>query len=141
MLKKFQKRLWKSGSFFCPVSPLSFLNAMVYHLLMKLKAENTSFKIVYVYEIQENLDKLEGHGAFQTIGYVGDETLARKMIHLNPTIPGRVVKRTALCVPDGRYFLLMDSNPIRIDSSMEDAERAVALAKLTPQERHLLGLE
>ena len=110
---------------------------------MKLKSneENDSFKIVYVYEIQENLDRLEGHGAFQTIGYVGDENLARKMIHVNPTIPGRVIKRTALCVPDGRYFLLVDSTPIRIDASMEDAERAAALAKLTPQERHLLGLE
>ena len=109
--------------------------------LKQNKAEDSSFKIVYVYEIQENLDKLEGHGAFQTIGYVGDEDLARKMIHVNPTVPGRVIKRTALCVPDGRYFLLMDSNPIRIDSSMEDAERAVALSKLTPQERHLLGLD
>jgi hypothetical protein len=109
---------------------------------MKLKQNSEgSYKIVYVYEIQENLDKLEGHGAFETVGYVGDESLARKMIHVNPTVPGRMIKRTAICVPDGRYYLLVDSNPIRIDTSLDDAEKAVALAKLTPEERHLLGLE
>jgi hypothetical protein len=103
--------------------------------------ENPSYQIVYVYEVQENLDKLEGHGAYQTVGYVGDETLARQMAHLDPKHPGKVIKRTAISVPDGRYYLLMDSSPIRIDTSIEEAQKATALAKLTPEERAMLGLQ
>jgi hypothetical protein len=103
--------------------------------------ENPSYQIVFVYEVQENMDKLEGHGAYQTIAFAGDETLARQMAHLDPKHPGKVIKKTAIALPDGRYYLLVDSSPIRIETSMEEAEKAVAMAKLTPQERQLLGLQ
>lgn len=100
-----------------------------------------TYQIVYVYEIQENIDRLEGHGAYQTVGYVNAESLAHDISHHNPANPKKVIKRAAIYLPDGLYYLLLDSNPIHIDSTLEDAERAVALSKLTFEERQLLGLE
>jgi hypothetical protein len=103
--------------------------------------ENASYQIVFVYEVQENMDKLEGHGAYQTIAFVTDETLARQMARANPRNPGKVLKKTAIFVSDGCYYLLADPSPIHIETSAEDAEKAMAMAKLTPQERQLLGLQ
>ena len=63
------------------------------------------------------------------------------MSHLNPKTPGKIIKRIAISLLDGAYYLLSDSMPIRIETTMEDVEKANALAKLTPQERQILGLK
>lgn len=121
--------------------PLFFFAHIIYYCFMDEQNTSPSYQIVYVYEVQENLDKLEGHGAYQTVGYVADEQLAREMSHLNPKTPGKIIKRIAIALSDGTYYLLADSMPIRIETTMEEAEKANALAKLTPEERQLLGLK
>ena len=108
---------------------------------MEEQNTNPLYQIIYIYEVQENLDKLEGHGAYQTVGYVVDEQLARQMAHLSPKTPGKIVKRIGIALSDGAYYLLADSSPIRVETTMEDAEKANALAKLTPEEKQLLGLK
>jgi hypothetical protein len=103
--------------------------------------EEPTYQIVYVFEIQENLDRLEGHGAYQTVAYVADEQLAREIAHADPKNPGKIIKRPAIFLNDGQYYLLLDTAPVRIDSTLEEAEKAAALAKLTPKEKHMLGLQ
>ena len=102
--------------------------------------DEVQYQILYVYEVLENTDKLEGHGSYKTIAYVDSEALAHEMAHINPRTPGKVIKKPAILLPDGHYYLLQDTSSVRVDSSMEEAEKANALAKLSPKEREILGL-
>jgi len=99
------------------------------------------YQIVYVYEVMENMDKLEGHGAYETLAFVTDENIARTVAHSNPKTPGKIIKRPAIYLADGSYYLLVDTNPVKIQATMDEALRVAALSKLTPQERQALGLE
>lgn len=100
-----------------------------------------AYEIVTVYEAMENMDKLEGHGIYKTIAYTLDEELARKIAHGDGVIPGKTARRTGILLSDGSCFLLALSVPIRIETDAEGAMRSLALSKLTPEERHALGLE
>lgn len=106
-----------------------------------MEPQQPTYEIVTVYEAMENMDKLEGHGIYKTIAYTLDEELARKIAHGDGTIPGKTARRTGILLADGTCFLLALSVPIRIETDVEGAMRALALSKLTPEERHTLGLE
>jgi hypothetical protein len=106
-----------------------------------MEPQQPTYQIVTVYEALENMDKLEGHGIYKTVAYTLDEELARKIAHGDGVIPGKTARRTGIILDDGLCFLLALSVPIRIETDVEGAMRSVALAKLTPEERHALGLE
>lgn len=103
--------------------------------------QQPTYEIVTVYEAMENMDKLEGHGIYKTIAYALDEELARNIAHGNGIVPGKTARRTGILLGDGTCFLLSLSIPIKIETDMEGAMRSLALSKLTPEERHSLGLE
>jgi hypothetical protein len=98
------------------------------------------YQIVHVYEIMENVDKLEGHGAYETVAYVSAEHLAKDVSHSDVRNPRKVIKRPAILLPDGNVFLLVCSSPVDIQTTMEDTVRTIALSKLTPEEKASLGV-
>lgn len=104
------------------------------------KTEPSYYQIVHVYEIMENVDKLEGHGAYETVAFVSEESIARNLSHSDTKNPRKVIKRAAILLPDGNVFLLFDSNPVVIQTNEEDTIRAIALSKLTPEEKRSLGV-
>ncbi len=108
---------------------------------MEPQNKKNSYEIVSVCEIQENLDKLEGHGAYQTLVFADDEKLARDIAHMHSRNTGRIIKRPAILLPDGQCYLLAESVPIYLQSSVEEAQKNIALAKLTPEEKDMLGIK
>jgi hypothetical protein len=103
--------------------------------------EQPNYEIVTVYEAMENMDKLEGHGMYKTIAYSLDEELARKIAHGDGMVPGRTVRHAGILLSDGSCFLLALSIPLRLETDLDGAMRSIALSKLTPEEKHSLGLE
>ena len=108
---------------------------------MEPKNKKNLYEIVSICEIQENLDKLEGHGAYQTLVFAEDEQLARDISHFHSRNTGRIIKRPAIILPDGQCYLLAESIPIHLQSSIEEAQKNIALAKLTPEEKEMLGIK
>ena len=93
-----------------------------------------------MYDIMENLDRLEGHGAYETVAYVSDEKLAKSISHSDARNPRKIIKRAAIELPDGNVFLLQDSHPVGIQTTMEESIRTIALSKLNPEEKQSLGV-
>ena len=111
-----------------------------YNFIMKTENEKIQYQIIFVYEILENVDKLEGHGAYETVAYVSDEQIARELTHTDAKNPRKIIKRSAILLADGNVFLLFDSSPVSVQTSVEETVRTIALSKLTPEEKQSLGI-
>jgi hypothetical protein len=98
-----------------------------------------SYQVVTIYEVVENVGK--GVESSEVLARTIDEQVAKEILHADVGGNGKVVRRPAIILPDGSCFLLLSTVPVRIETSTEEAIKAIALNKLSPEERKTLGFQ
>jgi hypothetical protein len=100
-----------------------------------------SYQVITIYEVVENNARVNGQSNAEVLARTIDEQVAKEILHADINGNGKVVRRPAIILPDGACFLLLSTVPVRVETSTEEAIKAIALNKLSPEERKTLGFQ
>lgn len=97
-------------------------------------------RVLSVFEVVANTDTNEGRGTSYVAGRFTSRLDARDFSKGRGTMgtPAHVRPGLVLQMNDGTFRHLLEE-PVEVNTSLRDMEVKVALSKLTPKERELLG--